>query len=164
MTTIISFCVFCGEKLKTKQMVNNAQQICSPCNRIAYSDPKLVAGILLIEGNKVLLVQRDIEPGRGKWAIPCGYVNRGEEIEKAAIRELYEETGIEANVGALVGLYSKTDDPIALAIYTGIRGGGFLQAREETQNVGFWLLSELPDLAFTRDLQIINDWFSQSSR
>ena len=164
MTPIISFCVFCGEKLKAKKMANTAQQICSSCNRIAYSDPKLVAGILLIEDNKVLLVQRDIEPGRGKWAIPCGYVNWGEEIEKAAIRELYEETGIEATTGTLIGLYSKADDPIALAIYNGVRRGGFLQVKEETQSVGFWPLNGLPDLAFTRDLQIIKDWFSQSNQ
>lgn len=163
MTTIIRFCGFCGEKFKHGQMENITQQGCSVCKKILYSDPKLVAGILLIEGNKVLLVQRDIEPGRGKWAIPCGYVNRGEEIEKAAVRELYEETGIEASVGKLVGLYSKNDDPVALAIYTGIRRGGVLEAKEETQNVGFWSLDEIPDLAFERDLKIINDWFVQSN-
>jgi ADP-ribose pyrophosphatase YjhB (NUDIX family) len=67
---------------------------CGRCGQTTYRNPLPVAVLLVPIGSGVLLVRRGIEPGRGKLALPGGYINLGETWEEAAARELYEETGV----------------------------------------------------------------------
>ena len=69
--------------------------VCRNCGFVFYLGPKLVAGALFEADGGMLLVQRDIEPGYGKWTFPGGFVERGEKAETAAEREVLEETGLE---------------------------------------------------------------------
>lgn len=61
--------------------------------------------MLVEKGGKVLLVRRGSEPGRGRWALPGGLVEPGEEVGKAAVREVEEETGVKVRLKGLVGVY-----------------------------------------------------------
>ena len=83
--------------------------MCKECGFIFYQGPKLVAGALFELNGGIVLVQRDIEPGYGKWTFAGGFVERGERAEAAAEREVREETGLEIEVGEIVGLYSYED-------------------------------------------------------
>lgn len=67
--------------------------------------PRVGASVLVERGGKVLLVRRGSEPGRGRWALPGGLVEPGEEVRRAAGREVEEETGIRVRLGDLVGVY-----------------------------------------------------------
>lgn len=67
--------------------------------------PKLGASVLVEKGGKILLVKRGSEPGKGRWALPGGLVESGEETRKAAVREVEEETGIKVKIKGLVGVY-----------------------------------------------------------
>lgn len=162
MTIEAGFCIRCGQPLQQREVAGTEHSACSACGWVLYQDPKLVAGILLVEDNRLLLVKRDIEPGRGRWAIPGGYVDRGETVDGAAVRELREETGLEVVIGPLVGLYSRPGDPIVLAIYVGERNGGTLKAGHEVQDAKFWPIDSLPTLAFERDLTILQDWLDRT--
>ena len=61
---------------------------------------------VIIERGSILLVKRRIDPYRGLWAIPGGFVEEGETVEQAAAREAFEETGVRIKIKKLVGVYS----------------------------------------------------------
>ncbi|MCH2522512.1 MAG: NUDIX domain-containing protein [Dehalococcoidia bacterium] len=123
-----------------------------------FIDPKVVTGVLFTINSEVVLVQRNLEPQRGKWTFPAGFVDRGEKVENAAIREVFEETGFIVELDKLVGVYSQEDDPIILIVYSGHIVGGVRTDNSEVQSIQTFPLDKLPVLAFDRDRKIIQDW------
>ncbi|NHV45767.1 MAG: NUDIX hydrolase [Candidatus Verstraetearchaeota archaeon] len=71
-----------------------------------HDHPLIGAGILVIENGKVLLIKRGNEPNKGLWSIPGGLVKLGESPEEAAIREFKEETGLNAIIEKLLGIFN----------------------------------------------------------
>jgi 8-oxo-dGTP diphosphatase len=117
-----------------------------------YKSPSLTVDGVIIKDNKVLLIKRRNEPYKDKWAIPGGFVEYGEKTEDAVIREIKEETGLEAKIDGLIGVYSDPDrDPrkhvVSIAyLLTDIKGkekGG-----DDAKEAKWWYIKELPDLAF----------------
>lgn len=124
----------------------------------AYT-PKIATDIIVRKGNSILLIERKYEP-KG-WAIPGGFVNYGEKVEDAAVRELKEETGISVEDITLLGIYS---DPArdkrghtASAVYFATSDAEPL-AGDDAKNAKFFLINELPeDIAFDHK-QILEDY------
>ncbi|MDP6823205.1 MAG: NUDIX domain-containing protein [Dehalococcoidia bacterium] len=110
-----------------------------------------------IEG-ELLLVRRGIQPAYGKWSFPSGYVNRGEQVERAVEREVVEETGLEVRVDWLVGLYSEPEKTVVLAVYSASVTGGALIAGDETLETATFPYDQLPELAFADDSRIVGEW------
>lgn len=106
---------------------------------------------------RVLLVQRNHEPGFGLWSFPSGYVDRGEVVEEAAAREVAEETGLEVRIMGLLGVLSRTGEPVVFVIYEG-ESEGEPAAGPEALAVGFFDPDDLPPLAFEHDRTIIERW------
>lgn len=115
-------------------------------------------------GDKIVMIRRDNEPGRGKWTIPGGFVDRGEVVEEAAVREFLEETGLKTEVTELVGVYSRQDDTNILVVYGAKVVGGELAAGQEAQDVGLFSPESLPPLAFERDVGILKEWQTAKAR
>jgi len=69
--------------------------------------PHIGVGVLLIRGNHLLLIKRKYNPDAGYWSIPGGHLDLGERVEKAAVRETYEETGFKVKVSGLAGIIDK---------------------------------------------------------
>ena len=132
--------------------------VCTRCGAVVFLDPKVVAGVLVAVERKLVMIKRNLEPGMGKWTFPAGFVDRGEEVEAAAMREVWEETGLEVALTSFVGIYSRSGDVNILVVYSGRVTGGSLQAGEEAQEAGLFDLEALPPLAFQRDEGIIRQW------
>ena len=153
------YCSRCASPLGLAELDGHARPICPQCGFIVYLDPKVVAAAIVERNGQVLLVQRNVGPGVGLWALPAGHVNRGEVIEDAVQRETAEETGLIVKVDCLVGLYSEPGNVIALAAYHVEVVGGTLQADgHEVRDARFFDIGALPQLAFPRDRTVIHDW------
>ena len=141
-----------------KPFENTNRFFCINCDRMEFIDPKVVTGVLFTVEYKIVLIQRNLEPQRGKWTFPAGFVDRGEKVEDAAIREVFEETGYIVALNKLIGVYSQKDDPVILIVYSGQVIGGKLTDNSEVQNIEAFSLDKLPILAFERDRKILQDW------
>ncbi len=154
-----NYCATCGTPLATVMVEGNPRRFCPACRRPVFLNPKLVAAAVVRGPGGVLLIRRNLEPGKGLWAIPGGYVDRGEVVEAAVAREVVEETGLSIVVKGLIGLYSDDGAVVVLAAFAAEAAGGELTDRSsEVQAVGFFPVDELPTLAFPRDARVIQDW------
>ena len=102
----MTFCPRCGSKLASKYDGGRERPACSVpgCGFIFYGDSSIGCGGAVIRDNKALLIQRGINPNRGAWQIPGGYVEADEEILPAVEREVLEESGVVARVTDVVGV------------------------------------------------------------
>ena len=108
------------------------------------------------------MIRRGTDLGYGLWSLPGGFVDRGEVVESAAAREAWEETGLEVEVDGLIGLFSLPGDPVIVAAYSAQETGGTLAPGPEALETAFFPLDSLPDLAFSRDTEILDRWRNQS--
>jgi mutator protein MutT len=144
------FCTLCAARLEEREVPPGGKRVpvCPACGEIHWIDPKIAAGVLIVERDRVLLVKRGIEPGLGKWAFPGGHVDRGETIEAAALREAREECGVRAVLTELVGLYSYPGRPVVVAVYRGGVAAGSPEPvpLDETLDVGWFTADEVATL------------------
>lgn len=152
------YCQTCGHSLASRIVGGVQRLVCTDCGLVAYVDPKLAAVVLASRNGQLLLVRRAIEPQLGRWSFPSGYVDRGEVVEGAAVREVKEETNMEVEIVGLIGLYSRAGSPVVLAAYAGAIVGGEMRPGVEAQDVRFFPQDELPELPFPDDDQILCDW------
>jgi ADP-ribose pyrophosphatase YjhB (NUDIX family) len=124
-----SFCPRCGGRFEERVLKEGDPErlVCGNCGFVFYLGPKLVAGAIFELEGEIVLVQRDIEPGYGKWTFPGGFVERGERAEDAAEREVLEECGLEIRARGIIGLYSYEGQIPAIAVFGAdvIGGEGF---------------------------------------
>lgn len=144
--------------MQVRWAAGRERPVCPQCGRVLYYDPKIAATAIIQREDKVLMVRRATEPGYGLWSMPGGYVDRGEVVEEAAVREVEEETGLVVQVDGLVGLFSEAEHPVVVVAYVAYEVGGHLNAGHEALEVGFFSPDDLPPLAFPRDELILARW------
>jgi ADP-ribose pyrophosphatase YjhB (NUDIX family) len=147
------FCPVCGAVLELRLLKAGEPErlVCTGCGFVFYLDPKLAVGtIIRDERDRVVLVRRAIEPGYGKWVFPGGYVDRGEEVQAAAVREAREETGLEIRLDTLLDIFSYTGRVPVVVVYSATMIGGCLGCDEEGLEARFFEPHEIPwdELAF----------------
>jgi 8-oxo-dGTP diphosphatase len=147
------FCPVCGGTLESRSLKNGdpARLVCTACGFVFYLDPKLAVGTIITDDrNRVVLVKRAIEPGYGKWVFPGGYVDRGEEVKAAAVREAREETGLEVRLDRLINIYSYAGRVPVIVVYAATMIGGCLGCDEEGLEAKFFEPDTIPwqELAF----------------
>src|SRR5688500_17234278 len=105
----IRFCFVCGGRLACRLVPadKKTRLVCRACSHITYLNPRSVAGFIpVMPDGRIVLLKRDIEPGKGKWTFPAGYQELGESVGDAAVRETYEEIRVRVRAEQLVGVYS----------------------------------------------------------
>ena len=85
---------------------SHARAVCDTCGWVAYDNPKVVVGAVIAHEGEVLLCRRAIEPRRGFWTIPAGYLEHGETVAEGAAREAFEEAGARILIDGVLALYS----------------------------------------------------------
>ena len=153
-----TYCHRCGEILGEERVAGALRPKCGACGAVVFLDPKLAVVVVASQGSRILMVKRDIEPMMGRWSFPSGYVDRGEVVEEAAIREVREETNVEVSLDGLLGVYSSKGAPVVLVAYAASIVGGRPSAGDEAQAVKLFSADDLPPLPFPTDPAIIADW------
>ena len=101
----VNFCQQCGARLGVELVDGHHRPQCPACRLVVFLDPKVVAVGLVSRDERLLFVRRNIDPGRGLWALPGGFVEPGESPEETALRELREEIGMRAERLRAIGSY-----------------------------------------------------------
>ena len=159
---ITTFCKNCGITTSTlfRPRTNKPRKV----SDTQYKNPSLtVDGIILIDG-QIVLIERGNEPFNGQCALPGGFVEYGESVEDAVVREILEETGISTKIKKLVGVYSNPNrDPrghVVSVVFELTRIDGIMKSGDDAVNVGLFNMDELPELAFDHK-EIITDYTNQ---
>ena len=152
------YCPRCGGGLerRTLKATEPVRPVCTTCGFVFYLDPKIAVGtIIRTAAQRLVLVRRAIDPGYGKWVFPGGYVDRGETLVAAAIREAREECGLDIRLDGLVNLYSYPGRAPVIVVYAATALGGTLAVDDECLETAEFDAATLPwdELAFrsTRD-------------
>ena len=153
-----SYCHRCGNGMSERNVGGTMRPSCDSCGAVVFLDPKLAVVVIVSHEDSILMVKRDIEPMMGRWSFPSGYVDRGEVVEEAAVREVREETSVEVKLDGLLGVYSGRGAPVVLIAYAARVCGGSAEAGDETQAVGWFPSDDLPPLPFPHDEEIMSDW------
>ena len=161
LTSPLVFCAACGSPTEVRPVEGRPRPVCVNCGQVVFLDPKLAVGVLIARDGRILMGKRG--PGArepGKWSFPAGFVERGERVEHAAVREAREEANLDVEIGDLIGLYSSEGETVVLAVYAATVATGDPQAGDDLVEIGWFSATELPELAFPRDERIIDAWLS----
>jgi ADP-ribose pyrophosphatase YjhB (NUDIX family) len=159
------FCPRCGGRLVARLLKPGDPErlVCTSCHHVLYLDPKVAVGTIIrnLDG-RVVLVQRAIEPGFGRWVFPGGYVDRGEPLESAALREAREECGLDVRLDGLVNLYSYAGRTPIIIVYAATTIRGTICVDEESLDVRWFAREDIPwtALAFPSTRHALTDYFS----
>jgi 8-oxo-dGTP diphosphatase len=119
--------------------------------------------MVLDEEGKILLVKRAMTPERGKWSIPAGFLDHGEDPASTAEREVLEETNLQVAISGLVDVYYNAEalrhgGASIFILYRAKLMGGELRAGDDAAEAGFFGMGKLPELAFTSTRDAIRRW------
>ena len=162
------FCPVCGGAFESRTIKAGEPErlVCTSCGFVFYLDPKVAVGTIISdERNHIVLVKRAIEPGYGKWVFPGGYVDRGEEVKVAAVREAREEVGLDVQLGELINVYSYPGRAPVIIVYAATIVGGCLACDDEGLEARFFAPEEIPweELAFRSTHEALREFLATRS-
>lgn len=158
-----TFCPVCGGALDMERGPGGRPE-CPSCGFVQYSNPKVATGVVAERDGRILLVRRNHEPMMGRWSFPSGFVDAGEVVEEAAVREAFEEAGVEVRIDGLLGVYSTRGNAVVFVAYAATVTGGEPEAGDEAYEVGLFTPDQLPPLAFPHDRAILQAWRAYTAR
>jgi ADP-ribose pyrophosphatase YjhB (NUDIX family) len=146
------FCPQCGcswEKYDSNVLIGNHIQ-CASCGFTLYRDPKIAVCAIVAIDDQIIMIRRTLPTNCGEWAIPGGFVDRGETVEAAAVREFKEEVLIDINIKRLIGVYSYVDNPVILIVFEGTTTDSAPRCGDEVSEVAMYNCDQIPwgNLAF----------------
>lgn len=160
--TDLNFCPRCAHALEDQMKYGRLRRVCPACGFIFFRDPKVAAGVLAERDAQVVLVKRAVDPRKGDWALPAGFVEIDETPLEAAERECLEECGLIAKVTEVLGVFHGNDNPnnpVILIVYWAKITGGELKADDDVDEACFFKPIEIPaNLAFESTQVALAKW------
>ncbi len=123
---------------------NRERDICSTCGHVVYENPKVVVGAVVAEDGRVLLCRRAIEPRRGFWTLPAGYLELDETTAEGARREAMEEAGADIALDGVLALYDVSRIGQVQVLYRASFATPGIRAGEESLEVRMFAWEEIP--------------------
>ncbi|MBA2757383.1 MAG: NUDIX hydrolase [Chloroflexi bacterium] len=159
----LNFCSSCGGSLRFGSIDGEDRErlACADCGHIAYVNPRLVVTTLPItEAGEIVLLRRGIEPGRGAWAQPGGFLEVDETVNQAAIRETWEETRLIVEPGEIVGLYTRLEAAVVTIAFEARIVGGTAAPTPEALEIQAFAPEVIPwsGVAFKTTTWALRDW------
>lgn len=156
-----NFCPITGEPLVPADDGQSMRPYSAGARRFYYSNPVPAACCLVTQGDAVLFVQRAVEPRKGFWTVPGGFIEVGETPEQAALRELEEETALIGTEAILLGVRGKPHRDAGGVIVIAYRipvWRGTLRPASDAMAAGFFGPDERPPLAFDAHAELLADF------
>lgn len=155
------FCPLCKTRLSTRRIHGTTRRACPECSWVHYANP-LPSAVAFVyrDEDEILLIKRGVEPSKGKWALPSGFVEPDELPEDTVLRELKEETGIKGTLRDLVGVYTEPTrmyGNVLLIAYEVQYATGKPRASTDTIDAKFYSVDKLPKIPFASHRAIIRD-------
>jgi ADP-ribose pyrophosphatase YjhB (NUDIX family) len=159
------FCPRCGGSLERRLLKAGEPErlVCTACSYVFYIDPKIAVGtIIKTASDRIVLVKRAIDPGYGKWVFPGGYVDRGETLMAAAVREAREECGLDIRLDGLVNVYSYPGRAPIITVFAATPISGALCGNDECLETAEFDSAALPweNLAFQSTHDGLRDYLA----
>ena len=145
------YCPLCGQELSCDFIEGKNRKNCPSCGFVDYRNPLPCVSIIGIKKDKIVLIKRGIEPSKGSWAPPSGFMEYGEPPEETALREFYEETSLKAKIIKLLGVYSQHTEIYGnLVIITFLVQitGGKIKAGDDAEEASFFNIDEIPPMKY----------------
>jgi len=157
------FCPACGRPVEPRVLEEDHRPrlVCSE-GHVTWRNPRVVVGTLPVDGGRVYLARRAIEPRFGRWSYPGGFLELGEAAQEGARRETEEETELRVEIGPLIGVYSRPHAGVVTIVFEAAVVGGRAEAAAETSEVRAFAPDEIPwdDLAFSTTESALRDWLA----
>jgi ADP-ribose pyrophosphatase YjhB (NUDIX family) len=160
------FCPLCGTALEERERYGRQRPVCPACDHTVFFDPKVAVVVLVTRTNsraerEILLIKRANEPGKGRWALPAGFVEYDEHPSDAAIRETIEETGVVIEIDTLVTLFHRPDTgglaDIVIA-YTAHPVDGVVNAADDADDAAWFSENALPEIVLVSTQALVARW------
>lgn len=152
MTRMLArYCLQCGSPLENSEYAGRVRPVCPNCGWVYFPDPKVAVVTVIEKDAKLLFVRRRINPFRGLWTLPAGFLDAGEDPVRAAAREVREETALEVEITELLGLISGQEyekGAHLLLVYRGEITGGEIEPGDDVDRAKFFPADDPPPLAF----------------
>lgn len=153
-------CPYDGELLIIKPQVEEGHAYCPLCGFIDYHNPVPSVAILILKDNQVLLARRAVEPAKGKWDIPGGFIEASESAEEAVVRETLEETALHVLsttfLGSLPDVYGDRKKPTLNLCFVARVKHEDPQAQSDVEQLSWFALDQLPlNMAFEHQHQML---------
>jgi len=162
----MNYCSNCGSdnlEYKIPKDDHRKRIVCEDCGFIFYDNPQIVVGSIPVYNAKILLAKRGIEPQKGKWNIPAGFLEKGESIEDGAKRETIEETACEIEKMSVQSFYYSKSHHLYV-FYISILKSNHFETNFESPEIKFFSEDEIPwnDLAFESNVYALKKYLNEN--
>ncbi len=151
----------CASVLQRDDIEGRSRLNCPKCKWINYRNPlPVIACLVTNKAGELLLIKRDLEPCKGKWALPGGFMEVDESLPEAGVRELSEETGLKGKPGRLIGAHTQESQMYGAVLMVGIE---FIVEDEkivpgdDASDAKFFPHKDLPEIPFISHRKLIEE-------
>ncbi|MCP4104409.1 MAG: NUDIX hydrolase [Desulfobacteraceae bacterium] len=157
------YCHYCSTKLIEKYTEGRLRLFCEQCNEPIYENPVPATCLVVVDSmERLLLVRRSVEPKKGFWCLPGGFVELGESPDLSALRELEEETGLSGEIFRLMGVTSGKSvryGSVMMIGYLVKNYSGTLIAGDDASDADYFHFDNLPETAFESHMKFIRMYY-----